>query len=91
MKNVVEEFVRSVYEELRPGVPGAHDCPICSEDVQVFALNRLPPQYVSTAKGEILSRLDIQVGQSHTDATIAIMEGFRFVGANPRCGRAPVR
>lgn len=91
MKNVVEEFVKSVYAELRPGVPGAHDCPICSEDVMVFALNRLPPQYVSTAKGEILSRLEIQVGQSRTDATVAIMEGFRFIGANPRCGRAPVR
>lgn len=91
MKNVVEEFVKSVYEEMRPGVAGAHDCPICSEDVVVFALNRLPAQYVSTAKGEILSRLDIQVGQSRTDVTVAVMEGFRFVGANPRCGRVPVR
>ena len=91
MKNVVEEFVKSVYEELRPGVPDSHECPICAEDVLVFALNRLPPQYVSTSKGEILSRLDIQVGQSRTDATVAIMEGFRFVGANPRCGRVLVR
>ena len=91
MKNVAEEFVKAVYDELRPGVVDAHDCPVCSEDVMVFALNRLQPQYVSTAKGEVLSRLDIQVGQSRTDVTVALMEGFRFVGANPRCGRAPVR
>lgn len=90
MKNVVEEFVKSLYDELRPGVPTAHDCHVCEEDVLVYALNRLPAHYVSTLKGEVLSRLDIQVGQPRTDATIALMEGFRFVAANPRCGRAPV-
>ena len=35
-------------------------------------------------------KLDIQVGQPRTDATVALMEGFRFVAANPRCGRTPV-
>lgn len=90
MKNVVEEFVKSLYDELRPGVPGAHQCQVCEEDVLVYALNRLPAHYVSTRKGEVLSRLDIQVGQPRTDATVALMEGFRFVAANPRCGRAPV-
>lgn len=88
---MVEDFVRSLYDELRPNVPDAHDCPTCHEDVMVFALNRLPSQYVSTSKGEILSRLEVQVGQSRTDATVALMEGFRFVGANPRCGRVSVR
>jgi hypothetical protein len=57
----------------------------------VYALNRIPPQYVATQKGEILSRLEIQVGQNRTDATVALMEGFRFVAANPRCRRDPVR
>lgn len=90
MKNVVEDFVRSLYTELRPGVKEAHDCRICEEDVLIYALNRLPAQYVSTAKGEILSRLDVQTGQHRTDATVALMEGFRFVAANPRCGRAAV-
>lgn len=87
MKNIIEEYVRSLYTELRPGVKDAHDCPVCEEDVLVFALNRLPAQYVSTKKGEVLSRLDAQTGQHRTDATVALMEGFRFVAANPRCGR----
>lgn len=91
MKNVVEDFVRSLYDELKPTVPDAHECPVCHEDVLVFALNRLPPQYVSTAKGEVISRLEIQVGQSRTDVTVALMEAFRFVNANPRCGRVAVR
>ena len=92
MKNVAEEFVRTLYEELRPGASHVHTgCAVCEEDVLVYALNRMPPQYVATQKGEILSRLEIQVGQNRTDATVAIMEGFRFVAANPRCGRAAIR
>jgi len=92
MKNVAEEFVRVLYLELRAGASHVHQgCAVCEEDVLVYALNRIPPQYVATAKGEVLSRLEIQVGQNRTDATVSIMEGFRFVAANPRCGRAPVR
>lgn len=92
MKNVAEEFVKALYDELRPTVRDAHGgCAICEEDVLVYALNRIPPQYVSSQKGEILSRLEIQVGQNRTDATVSIMEAFRFVAANPRCGRVPVR
>jgi competence protein ComFB len=91
MKNVVEDHVASLFRELEPGVKDSHrECPLCREDVLVFALNRLPPHYVSTLKGEVLSRLDIQAGQSGTDATVAMLEGFRFVAANPRCGRKAV-
>ena len=90
MKNVAEEFVRTLYRELRPGARNVHDgCKVCEEDVLVYAMNRVAPQYVSTQQGEVLSRLETQVGQNRTDATVAIMEGFRFVAANPRCGRPP--
>lgn len=88
MKNIVEDQVASLYTELLPGVGDAHQgCALCREDVMVFALNRLPSHYVATLKGEVLTRLDIQAGQSGTDATVAMLEGFRFVAANPRCGR----
>ncbi len=87
MKNVVEDLVRSLYGELLPRAPDAHDCPLCREDVLVYALNRIPPHYVATLKGEVLSKLDLEVGQSRTDATVVIMEGLRYVAANPRCGR----
>ena len=92
MKNVAEEFVKTLFNELKPGARQVHQgCSVCEEDVLVYALNRIPAQYVATAKGEVLSRLEIQVGQNRTDATVALMEGFRFVAANPRCGRAPMR
>lgn len=87
MKNVVEDVVGSCYAELLAGSKNAHDCPLCREDVLVFALNRLQPHYVATLKGEVISNVSLQLGQSRTDVTVAIMEGMRFVAANPRCGR----
>lgn len=91
MKNVVEDQVSSLYADLLPSQANGHQgCQLCREDVLVFALNRLPSHYVATLKGEVLTRLDIQAGQAGTDATVAMLEGFRFVAANPRCGRSPV-
>ena len=90
MKNVVEEQVASMYAELLPTVPEAHaGCAICREDVLVYALNRLPAHYVSTLKGEVITRLNVQMGQASTDATVVVLEGFRYVARSPRCGVAP--
>ena len=90
MKNVVEEHVASTYAELLPTVPEAHPgCPICREDVMVYALNRLPAHYVSTLKGEVITRLNVQAGQASTDTTVVVLEGFRYVARSPRCGTPP--
>jgi competence protein ComFB len=90
MRNVTEETVADLYRELFPVQGGGHECPICREDVYVYALNRLPPHFVTTLRGEVVSRLEMQTGQTRTDATVVMLEAFRFVAANPRCGRAPV-
>ena len=90
MKNIAEDEVATLYSELLPTVPEAHPgCAVCREDVMVYALNRLPAHYVSTLKGEVISRLNAQAGQASTDATVVMLEGFRFVARNPRCGTAP--
>jgi competence protein ComFB len=90
MRNVVEDVVAMSYSELLPTVPNACGCAICREDVLVFALNRLHPLYVSTLKGEVLSKLEMGADQGRADVAVAILEGIRNVRAAPRCGRAPV-
>jgi hypothetical protein len=89
VRNVVEDIVKLMYPELLQSVPGAHDCPICREDVYVYALNRVSPHYVSTLKGEVLSKLEMNKDQGRADMSIAIMQGMRAVAAAPRCGRRP--
>lgn len=89
MRNIVEDIVRLMYSDLLPSVSGAHDCPICREDVYVYTLNRVQPHYVATLRGEVLSTLEMTQDQGRTDVAIAIMEGLRAVAAAPRCGRQP--
>lgn len=89
MRNVVEDVVALQYAELLPTVPGSCPCAVCREDVLVFALNRLPPHYVSTLKGEVVSRLEMQGDQGRANVAIAILEGIRNVKLAPRCGRTP--
>jgi competence protein ComFB len=88
VRNIVEDLVRRVHDELAPTVPEAHpDCAVCREDVMVYALNRLEPHYVATPRGEVLSKLDLEGDQRRADAMIVLTEAFRYVAANPRCGR----
>lgn len=87
MRNIVEDVVKLMYPGLLPSVPEAHDCPVCREDVYVYALNRVSPHYVTTLTGEVLSKLEMQADQGRADIAIAIMEGLRAVAAAPRCGR----
>lgn len=89
MRNMVEDAVAMQYNELMPTVPGACHCEVCREDVLVFALNRLRPHYVSTLRGEVLSKLEMGADQGRADMAVAILEGIRHVKAAPRCGRAP--
>lgn len=88
MKNVTEQLVNRAYADLAPTVPELCDCEVCREDVLVFALNRLPPHYTSTLKGEVVSKFEMEAGQGSIDVTVVLLEGMQRVAASPRCARA---
>ena len=89
MKNVMERLVIRGFDELLPSVPELCRCQMCREDVLVYALNRLPPHYTSTLKGEVVSNLELGAGQGSVNTMVVLMEGMRMVAASPRCGRVP--
>lgn len=92
MRNVVEDLLRELYDELRRGVAGWKDSAENREDVLVYALNRMPAHYVATIRGEVFTKMEMLRDQLRADATIALMEGFRFVTSAPRKqGRAKAR
>jgi competence protein ComFB len=84
MKNVLEAMVAREYAELLLTMPGACGCALCREDVLVYALNRLPPRYVATLTGEVLSEVQMDAEQGRADITVALLEGIRVVAAAPR-------
>jgi hypothetical protein len=57
--------------------------------VQVYALNRLSPHYVSTRHGEILTELSLGSDQEKARLDVVLLEAFRKVALAPRCGAKP--
>jgi len=90
MKNVLEAVVMREYEALLPRVPDACGCPQCREDVLVYAMNRLPPRYVVTPSGEVISEVEAEAEQGVADVTVALMDAFRVVGDAPRHTRSRI-
>jgi len=84
MKNVLEAVVIREYDDLLPDMPDACGCPLCREDILVYALNRLPARYVATLQGEVISEVQMEADQGKADVTVALMDAFRVVGDSPR-------
>ncbi len=60
-------------------------CELCFEDIKCIALNKLPPKYVSTNKGELFSRIDQQmIRQNMLDIDVQVINAIKFVKDKPR-------
>ena len=91
VSNLTMEVVLREYPSLRDAFPKFCGCDICRGDVQLYALNRLSPHYVSTRQGEILTKLTLQSDQEKARLDVALLEGFRKVAQAPRCGAKPTQ
>jgi hypothetical protein len=89
--NVTAEVVQREYESLRDNFPKFCGCDTCRGDVQVYALNRLSPHYVSTRQGEILTGLSLGSDQEKAKLDVALLDAFRKVAIAPRCGAKPTQ
>lgn len=88
MRNVLEVVVQRQYEEMLAETPDACGCPLCREDVLVYALNRLPPRYVATLTGEVLQEVRLDADQGRADITVVLLDAFKVVGESPRHARS---
>ncbi|MCL2634967.1 MAG: late competence development ComFB family protein [Oscillospiraceae bacterium] len=82
--NIMEMIVDAKIANYLPDM----DCCQCEEcvlNIKCLALNKLPPKYVSTHKGELFSRVDqTMLRQSSVDIDFAVIQAIDFVKANPR-------
>lgn len=90
LRNAVEDHVVESYARLRPHFPEFCGCDVCRADVIVYALNRLPPKYVATLEGAVVTEVNLDKQQGRASIEVAVMEGFRRVAQSPRCGKAPI-
>jgi competence protein ComFB len=84
LKNVMEELVFEKLDELMEKI-GSCQCDNCRMDSAAYALNHLPPKYVVTDRGELLSKtIYMDKGQYEMDVTMAIINGIDKVMEHPR-------
>jgi competence protein ComFB len=86
IKNLVEDHVTAAYQTLRPHFPAFCGCELCREDVLTFALNRVPPRYVSRREGSVVTEVNLEKEQSRAAIEVVVMEAFRKISVAPRCG-----
>jgi competence protein ComFB len=90
IKNLVEDHVLGAYQTLRPHFPAFCGCELCREDVLTFALNRIPPRYVSRREGSVVTEVSLEREQSRAAIEVVVMEALRKISVAPRCGRGNV-
>jgi len=83
LKNYMEEVVFNYIDILIKDSPYC-TCHLCRVDIAAYALNRLPPKYVVTEKGQVYSKLSQLHQQFEVDVTIAIMKAIQVIGMNPK-------
>ncbi|MBP1736553.1 MAG: competence protein ComFB [Oscillospiraceae bacterium] len=82
-KNAMEDIVESLLDREMQGT-GCCMCPLCRSDVACYALNRLPPKYMASCQGEMLTRIQTGENQLSADIMFTVSEGCRIVKENPR-------
>ncbi len=83
-RNYMEKLVRETLMRLLKDKEGICKCEKCISDMMAYALNRLPPRYVTTDRGYIFSKLrEIEV-QTQVDVLEAVLEAIDVVSKNPK-------
>lgn len=83
--NVMERIVDEIYEEvLKTHEIFFCDCQKCRDDVKAIVLNEIQPKYVSTDKGEAISKAEFQEVQFRIDVLDKIVKAIIKVGNNPQ-------
>ncbi|MZP28477.1 competence protein ComFB [Heliobacterium undosum] len=88
--NLMEGVVENFLDDLLAQHPEVCRCSQCRMDIMAAALNRLPPRYVVTTKGEVYSKINMLVNQFRVDVIGAIAHGMMLVAQNPRHPRPEI-
>ncbi len=85
--NVMEYTVEETLDEVLRSREDVCKCQRCRLDIMAIALNRLPPAYVVTSKGEVIVRTNALRQQFKVDVIRAIAEAIEIVSRTPHHSR----
>lgn len=85
LKNHTEDLVLETMEELL--VENQYNnictCRQCLLDIASYALNRLPPKYIASAKGDLHTKISEFHQQAQVDLISAVTRAIKKVAKNP--------
>lgn len=85
IKNIMEDIVGECLTEiLKDTNIKVCKCQKCISDIMALTLNHVKPKYVSTKKGEIYTRVELQNSQLKVDLMDTIIKSILIVARNPR-------
>lgn len=86
----VRNHMEYVVEHMLPKVvklnPDACTCERCISDIKALALNNLPPRYVATERGEVLTKANELTVQFEADVIRALVDAMEKVKGRPNHG-----
>ena len=82
LKNLMEEAVKKAIEETE-NTSNYCRCDKCKLDIAAISLNKLPPRYVVTDKGDSYGRADFLELQNYIDILSIVTEAMHIVGRKP--------
>ncbi len=60
-------------------------CERCRQDIMAIALNNLPPRYVVTDTGKIITSVSFEQFGGKAQITAQILRAIEIVQSNPKC------
>lgn len=83
LKNISETIVREALQDFLRHATLPCTCPRCQADILALALNRLPPRYAVSLKGEILTEWESRALPSQTRIISEIVRASETVAQAP--------
>lgn len=77
-ENIMELVVKNQVEDMMERSNQCH-CDKCKMDVMALVLNKIPPKYVATNKGALITRVQSYSRQGTADLTAAITAAMETV------------
>ena len=84
MKNCMEDIVLETFERVKFDYRGLCTCEQCKKDILAMCLNKLPPLYSTSDKGEMYAKLNEFKPQFRVNVIQTVTEAVELVMTHPR-------
>lgn len=83
LKNFSEVMVKRTLAEYLPKADLPCKCEQCQNDIIAFALNRLPPRYYVSLKGEVMTHFESQMVPDKARVLTEVVSAAQIVASYP--------